>query len=245
MTSLTLEVACSLIGWIALYASFCHLNARRGYEWSCRLVTLLHGILIVCLTAYIGFIEGPWPFTSPGSENTPLQVQAMVLSLGYFIFDMCWCIYFQTEGGVMLAHHTFSILGILLALWLGESGPEVSAVLFGSEITNPLLQARWFLRKTGRYDSLAGDVVDLLFVLLFAGVRIGVGACMLGCELASPRPRLVIKVGGVAMYVLSWIFMVDIGRFAYRKSSAKYRRWWASRSGAAGADTNGHAGKVD
>lgn len=125
----------------------------------------------------------------------------------------------------MLAHHTISILGILLTLWLGESGIEACAVLFGSEITNPLLQTRWFLKHSGRYDSFLGDVVDVLFVLLFVFMRIFVGGTMLYCELISPRPKFIIKCGGVAMYALSWVFMVDIGRFVYRKSQLKYQRW--------------------
>lgn len=177
----------------------------------------------------------------PGTENTSLQILALVLSLGYFLFDMAWCVYFRTEGPVMLAHHTMSILGIVLALGLGESGIETCAVLFGSEITNPLLQARWFLKRIGRYDSLAGDVVDLLFILLFAFVRIGVGSRMLYCELASPKPSLIVKVGGVAIYTLSWIFMIDIARFACKKTRDKYRRWKEQHKL---DDTNGHAVKV-
>ncbi|KAG2469938.1 PO2F3 factor, partial [Polypterus senegalus] len=246
MTSLILQVACSLIGWISTYTTLCHINEHRGYEWNCRLVTLLHGLLVVSMTAYVGFVDGPWPFTDPGSPNSPLQVQVLCLSLGYFIFDMCWCIYFQTEGLVMLAHHTMSIFGIVLALALEESAIEVNAVLFGSEITNPLLQARWFLRSVGRYDSLIGDLVDAAFVLLFAGMRIGVGARMLYCELASPRPRLVVKICGVAMYVLSWVFMVSIGRFAWKKSSQKYRKWQERRKVAdVHVVANGNAKKVD
>ncbi|KAG9351472.1 hypothetical protein JZ751_022722, partial [Albula glossodonta] len=225
MTSLIVQGSISLLGWVVLYTSLCYVNRRRTYEWNCRLVTLFHGILIVCVTAYIGFIDGPWPFTHPGTENTPLQITALLLSLGYFIFDMSWCVYYRTEGPVMLAHHTLSILGILLALVLGESGIETCAVLFGSEITNPLLQARWFLRKVGRYDTLTGDAVDLLFIVLFASVRIGVGGRMLYCELTSARPSLAVKVGGIAIYGLSCIFMVDIARFACRKSASKFRRW--------------------
>ncbi|XP_064158611.1 TLC domain-containing protein 5a [Anguilla rostrata] len=240
MTSLFLEVCASLIGWIAPYAVLCHLNGHRGYEWNCRLVTLFHGILVVCVTAYIGYVDGPWPFTHPGTKNTPLQVTALVLSLGYFIFDMCWCVYMGTEGPVMLAHHTLSMLGMVLILWLGESGIESCAVLFGSEITNPLLQLRWFLRRLGRYEGLLGDAVDLLFVALFVAMRILLGGYMLYCELSSARPRPVVKAGGVAMYALSWVFMVDIARFAHRKASTRYRRWQERLK-----LSNGHDGKVD
>ncbi|XP_054650847.1 TLC domain-containing protein 5a [Dunckerocampus dactyliophorus] len=219
----------SLAGWVSLYFALCCVNGRRSSEWNCRLVTLLHGILAVCVTAYIGYVDGPWPFTHPGTKNTPLQISALVLSLGYFIFDMAWCIYFRTEGAVMLAHHTVSILGILLTLWLGESGIEGCAVLFGSEITNPLLQARWFLKQTGRHGTPLADTVDILFVLLFVLMRVFVGGTMLYCELISPRPRFFIKCGGVAMYVLSWVFMVDIVRFIIRKS----RTWRKRRQEAA------------
>ncbi|XP_062845244.1 TLC domain-containing protein 5 [Trichomycterus rosablanca] len=232
------ETSCSLTVWFSLYVLLCYLNGRRSKEWNCRLVTLLHGLLIVFLTAYIGFIDGPWPFTHAGSKNTPLQILALLLSLGYFLFDMAWCVYFRAEGLVMMAHHTLSILGIVCALGMDESGIEVCAVLFGSEITNPLLQARWFLRQTGRYDSVSGDAVDLLFITLFACVRIGVGGHMLYCELASPKPKLVMKVGGVAIYTLSCFFMVDIASFAFRKSRTKYRRWLEQRK----LDSaNGHA----
>ncbi|KAK3531190.1 hypothetical protein QTP70_015136 [Hemibagrus guttatus] len=225
MSLLVLGVGVCLAVWIALYALLCYTNGSCGYEWNCRLVTLFHGVLAVCITAYIGYVDGPWPFTYPGTKNTPLQITAMVLSLGYFIFDMAWCVYFQTEGLVMLAHHTMSILGILLTLWLGESGIESCAVIFGSEITNPLLQTRWFLKHSGRYNTFLGDLVDVLFVLLFVIMRVFVGGAMLYCELISPRPKFIIKCGGVAMYVLSWVFVADIFRFAYRKSRVKFQHW--------------------
>ncbi|KAF7668981.1 hypothetical protein LDENG_00271690 [Lucifuga dentata] len=239
-------VVCALLclfSWVSLYFFLCNINGSRGYEWNCRLVTLLHGILVVCITAYIGYVDGPWPFTYPGTKNTPLQISAMVLSLGYFIFDMGWCVYFRTEGPVMLAHHTMSILGILLTLWLGESGIESCAVLFGSEITNPLLQARWFLKHTGHYETLLGNVVDVLFVLLFVFMRIFVGGTMLYCELISPRPRFFIKCGGVAMYALSWVFMVDIVRFAIRKSKTWHKQLGEHREVRVAA--YGHEGKTE
>lgn len=147
------------------------------------------------------------------------------MCLGYFLFDMGWCVRNRSEGPVMLAHHAASIAGILLALLMGVSGCETCGVIFGSEITNPLLQSRWFLRRLGLYDGLLGDAVDLTFILLFATVRVGVGTVMFYCELTSPRAPLVMKLGGVVMYSIAWVFMVDIARFGYKKSRAKYKRW--------------------
>ncbi|KAJ0004124.1 hypothetical protein NQD34_010338 [Periophthalmus magnuspinnatus] len=218
-------VLCSVLGWLTLYLLLCAAFREHSAEWNCRLVTLSHGILIVLLTAYVVFIDGPWPLTHAGSENTELQVLSLCVCLGYFLFDLSWCLLHRSEGPVMLAHHAASILGILLTLWLGSSGCETCGVIFGSELTNPLLQARWFLRQVGLYETVLGDLVDVLFISLFAGVRVGVGTAMFYCQLTSPRPALLMKLGGVVMYVLAWVFMVDIARFGYKKSKMKYRRW--------------------
>uniref|UniRef100_UPI00398EE6B0 TLC domain-containing protein 5-like n=1 Tax=Pristiophorus japonicus TaxID=55135 RepID=UPI00398EE6B0 len=244
MATSVLLVICSLMCWLTLYIAFCQLYSHHRYEWNCRLVALVHGVLIVCLSAYVGFIDGPWPFSHPGSPNTEIQTQVLCLSLGYFIFDMCWCIYFQTEGLVMLCHHSLSILGIVMVLVLERSATEVNAVIFGSEVTNPFLQTRWFLRESGCYHTLLGDAVDLLFVLLFCSVRIGVGGRLLYCELSSPVPLPIVKLGGVAMYVVSWVFMVSIARFAWRKSSHKYKAWSERSRCTLHPETNGHTKKA-
>lgn len=48
-------------------------------------MTLTHGILIVCLTAYISFIDGPWPLTHAGEVWICVTAKyAGVLSLDLF-----------------------------------------------------------------------------------------------------------------------------------------------------------------
>lgn len=69
MTLFLVETSCSLIGWLFLYILLCHVNRKRNDEWNCRLITLIHGVLIVLLTAYIGFVDGPWPFTDVGESS--------------------------------------------------------------------------------------------------------------------------------------------------------------------------------
>ncbi|KAK5917767.1 hypothetical protein CgunFtcFv8_002583 [Champsocephalus gunnari] len=197
---LVLQVFCSLIGWFCLYLLFCCTFAQRGAEWSCRLVTLSHGVIIVLLTAYVLFVDGPLPFTHAGTENTELQSVSLAVCLGYFFFDMCWCVCFHTEGP--------------------------------SHARSSRRQHRWDPPgvdhgrfRLGLYDSLLGDAVDLLFIFLFATVRVGVGTVLFYCEVTSPRTTLIMKLGGVAMYTLAWVFMVDIARFCCKKSRAKYKKW--------------------
>jgi len=34
--------------------------------------------------------------------NTSLQNVTCIVSMGYFVFDFCWCLYHQSEGTCML-----------------------------------------------------------------------------------------------------------------------------------------------
>lgn len=70
MTPVVIGAMLSLSFWVSLYCILCCVNGSRSYEWNCRLVTLLHGILAVCITAYIGYVDGPWPFSYPGEDQS-------------------------------------------------------------------------------------------------------------------------------------------------------------------------------
>ncbi|NXW88355.1 TM136 protein, partial [Alopecoenas beccarii] len=207
--------------WLSLYAYFCYWNKHRSHEWSCRLVTLLHGVIVTGLSGYVALLDGPWALSHAGSPNTSLQIHVLSLTLGYFLFDLGWCLYFQTEGDLMLFHHTLSICGMIMVLGLGNSATEVNAVLFVSEITNPLLQTRWFLREMGCYYTFLGEVVDFFFVSLFVVLRMGGGALIMYAMVTSPGTSWLLKAGGLAMYAVSLGFMVEICRFVKRKMVKK------------------------
>ncbi|CAI9723455.1 domain-containing 5-like [Octopus vulgaris] len=153
--------------WTSLYCFVCYFWRSKSYEWSCRSVSLLHALLITSLSYYCTFIQGPWPFTDAGGPNTPFQESIAIISVGYFIFDFFWCLYFQTDGQTMLCHHFVSIIALAICLITGSYGTEIVATIFGSEISNPLLQCRWFLKYSGNRDTAIADLVDAAFILTF------------------------------------------------------------------------------
>lgn len=221
--NMLLEVVLSSSMWTGLYICLCWKWSNRSCEWLCRLISMGHALLVTALSYYCTFVQGPWPFTDPGGPNTDLQEQIVIISIGYFIFDFCWCVYFQTEGPAMLCHHFISIFTLGISLLTGFYGTEVVATIFGSEVTNPLLQSRWFLKKSGYYESIIGNVVDVLFVLIFTYVRIVVGSYLLYCYLTMSHIPKFMKVASFAFYVVSCIFWITILRFAHRKCLSKYR----------------------
>lgn len=79
---MALLVVCALLClscWVSFYFILCYVNGSRSSEWNCRLVTLVHGILAVCITAYIGYVDGPWPFTHPG-RTQKLWIHIVLMS---------------------------------------------------------------------------------------------------------------------------------------------------------------------
>lgn len=224
-------VVASIIGWTTLYHLFCSYFTRYTSEWHCRWVTVLHASIVVTLSAWSVFVQGPWPFTDPAGPNTLLHELTCTVSIGYFIFDFFWCLYHQSEGAVMIFHHLLSISGIGFVLYRGINGTELMATLFGSEITNPILQLRWFLRYTGVSirDQTVAMTVDFCFLILFTVMRIGIGSFLLYCYLRHPRPDWVARFASLVIYGLGWVFWYFIVCYAIRKYGHKlnfFRRFY-------------------
>ena len=128
----------------------------------------------------------------------------------------------------MMFHHVLSIFGQALVVFRGFNGAEMMAVLFGSEISNPSLQLRWFLRESGLRGTLAAEVNDHVFVLTFGFWRLGIGTVLLYCTWTHPRPDLIAKLGGVTIYLLGWVFWLSIMQFVVKKYK-KYYKYWISK----------------
>ena len=127
------------------------------------------------------------------------------------------------KGAVMIFHHMLSIFGNGFVLYRGTNGTELMATLFGSEITNPVLQLRWFLRCAGvsaRYPTVA-MAVDLCFLVFFTVMRIGIGSVLLYCYLRHPAPDRMARVFSVIIYGLGWVFWYSIVCYAIRKYGHK------------------------
>ena len=122
----------------------------------------------------------------------------------------------------MLFHHMLSLAGNSLTLYYGKYGTEIVATIFGTEITNPFLQLRWFLRQTGHGAMWYAELNDLFFMFLFGLVRIVVGGYLLYCYLSHPVPDWLGRLGGISIYLVSWGFWVMIVQYAVKK----YLKMW-------------------
>lgn len=207
----------SFLAWTDSYFILHTLNRHRSAEWNCRLITAAHAVIATSLCFMSAVVTGPWPFSYVGGANTSLHSTIMIISLGYFVFDFLWCMHSGTEGVVMLAHHMVSILGLMYSLYQGKAGSELTAVMGASEVTNPILQLRWFLRECGYYKGKLAVLLDFVFVAIFWTARLGIGSAFHFVCQTSPNLDLVVKGGGQAFYIISAIFGVQLAMYFYKK----------------------------
>ena len=215
------DVALAILGsflfWVDLYSLMCAINLGKSAEWNCRIVAGLHGTISATLCFISAFILGPWPFNHIGYPPDQLHCSIIIISFGYFLFDLAWCLYMKTEGLVMLTHHILSLYGFFHGLMVNLYGCELIAVLGASEFTNPLLQYRWFLKQKGRYTGQLAMLIDFSFVFFFFAARVVVGSAFLLWTMMSPRMGVVAKLGGAMMYAVGVIFSVHLAKFIRRK----------------------------
>jgi len=123
----------------------------------------------------------------------------------------------------MIFHHILSIIGNGFVLYRGINGTELVATLFGGEITNPILQLRWFLRSAGlsaRHPTVA-MIVDFCFLIVFTIMRICFGSVFLYHYLQHPAPDWLAQSAALIVYGISWVFWYSIVRYAIRKYGSK------------------------
>lgn len=224
-SSVALAILGSFLLWFVFYNTLLILGSRHlNPDRTIRILAGLHGTVSALLCFISAFILGPWPFTYIGNPPTVFHCNIFILSSGYFLFDMAWCLYKKTEGPLMLLHHAFSLYGFLHVFIFNIYGCEVVAILGSSEFTNPILQTRWFMKEAGVYVGTWAKFIDCSFVFFFVTARIVAGLVLLVWLCLSPRMSFIAKIGGWNMYAVSVVFSVHLFMFIHRKYVAKTPR---------------------
>ncbi len=212
-----LAVLGSFLVWVNSYNILLAINIKQSAECNCRILSGFHGVFSTLLCFVSAFILGPWPFSYVGFPPNQLHCAIIVVSLGYFLFDLLWCMYMQTEEYIMLVHHLLSLLGLSYVLWFNLYGCEITSILGASELTNPILQLRWFFKQSGKYTGTVEKLIDWSFFILFVCARIILGSALYIKLFLSPRLTTFAKVAGTGMHAVGVVFSIYIMLFIYRK----------------------------
>lgn len=210
------HTATSILSWATLYIVVLQL-CKSAPERASRIVALIHGLFVVSHAYYV-VKEGTHDFSNPGTKNTHHETTLICMTLGYFIYDYGWMVYYKhQEGFILFIHHLLSIVTFTLVLVKGSSAAETIAGIIMFELTNPLLQIRWLMRDFGYKETTLFTIVDMTFIVMFFLCRMFWGMYFTYVILAHPKPGLDIKLCTVGLLMVSWHLMAMVGKYGYYK----------------------------
>jgi hypothetical protein len=136
-------------------------------EYEIRLLTFFHGLFCsICAIHYVilpalGYYE---------VKSIPFRL-ILSNSFGYFLLDLFWC-FKHGETGAMKFHHIVTVTGLIYFSFKLTQHYYILFALGITEITNPLLQIRWYLKFHGMRDSLAFKIIESIFIIAFFFTRV-------------------------------------------------------------------------
>ncbi|XP_059049578.1 TLC domain-containing protein 5-like [Achroia grisella] len=210
----------SFLFWSALYL-WCSVRApEQSPEWRSRVVTLLHGSVATIIGLSQCGVQSltPCRFTM---KITARHYALMVWSWGYFAFDLLWCILYMNENILMLCHHASAVIAITMYMQKIYKGCTFACTLTLLEITNPLLQIRWFLRHEGYDKTLIYIIVEASYLIMFLGARGLLGSYIMYKILKSDLFDMDEKLMSLVFYIVSIAFMYDIFGYVLYKYKNK------------------------
>jgi hypothetical protein len=107
-------------------------------------------------------------------------------SFGYFLLDLLWC-FKHGETKAMKFHHIVTVTGLIYFSFKLTQHYYILFALGITEVTNPLLQIRWYLKYHEMRDSLTFKIIESVFIIAFFYIRVFV--CSYYAYLAWTVPK--------------------------------------------------------
>lgn len=212
--------------WASIYFVILDFS-NNGPDFSCRGVTLIHAMLATVGGAYdlIVLKEHIKGFVLCRPYNSDFENAMISISLGYFMFDLCWCLIYSFESVPMVFHHIAALSLLIVTTYFQNSGAEVLLGVMASEFTSIFLNLRWMIKFYGYYKgSVLGLIVDFVFVLLFILVRVIFAGWYTYSILDNPMCRTFLRIGFILFYIVNCLFFVEVVTFArYRYKKFRIR----------------------
>lgn len=209
--------------WRLCYTAFTGLLRKKSPEYCSRIIAFLHGLI----TAFLGINQCFYvdiPFYHPEWRTTYMQSFILALSAGYFIHDLVWCLQYDSKDKLIISHHIYCVIFLTRILYNGVSGAQTTCGLGAMEFTNPLLQARWFIRSEGLYPSVLFLSAETVFLIIYLIIRIVLGTYFMWIIISHPKNDYEFIMFSIIIYVISWMFFVNIVRYVLNKYFVKRKQ---------------------
>ncbi|KAK5643754.1 hypothetical protein RI129_007599 [Pyrocoelia pectoralis] len=202
----------SIVVWNGLYLAAQSLLPNKSSEYYSCLRSLCHALFCIIFGLQQCIADAPL-FSIPCKSNCDSQNGILLVSFGYFITNLLWCLYYQPHKRIMLIHHMYSCIVLTRTLFSGTYGRLTTCLIGVLEFSNPFLQARWLIRAHEQQHSELFKIVEIMFVLIFFLLRILIGTMVLIYVFSTSDISIEYKFHGLFIYTVSVAFMWEIYKY--------------------------------
>uniref|UniRef100_A0A383WKX4 TLC domain-containing protein n=1 Tax=Tetradesmus obliquus TaxID=3088 RepID=A0A383WKX4_TETOB len=225
----TLLYKCSQVLSPKLCSGYRPLKQHDKVDWSTRLPSTLHAVLVTALCLWALCYSGEFFDSSSSSSRVVLRVSELSyailgISAGYFLVDFC-VICWHTEIGSkeMYIHHVVSLLSLAVAAQVHSLHVYLLMVLL-TEATTPFVNLRWALDRLQLKHLKLYQVNGLLMLLVWGVARVAMFVPFYLHVLQNLRiiaqepPHAVAMLLGVPLLLLALntMWFVKIAKGAYK-----------------------------
>jgi hypothetical protein len=212
----------SAVAWTVLYMLAVIALPKRSKDFCNRSVSLVHAVLAIILIMGLPAVDWRRPLSGYGKATTDTQMLVLTVSLGYFAYDTICCLFIDQDL-FNFTHHVCTMLGLAVGVCNKVSGKELTVCLLLMELSNPFLHLRALFKELELKDTPLSTANDVLFAVSFFVWRVVVGPLVVYYTMRSPSSPTIVKVGGLGIGLISWIWGYKI--LAVMRHKVRQARW--------------------
>jgi len=204
------------------------LNEYKRIDWNSRIIAFVHALIIssfcITLISKYGF---PWNKTENDydEKEVDLYCKAVSISIGYFIWDIIYCIWDYKKGGIGFVIHGICAFLIYVFTFKHPVLSHYSILYLNYEISTIFLNFYWILDKLELTGSFLQLVVSYMLLVTFFLVRIAFGSVTIvkllhdiifERKVCSVYLSLYFFINIIPMQTLNFIWFYKMLRSVYR-----------------------------
>jgi hypothetical protein len=163
----------SVVGWTIVFLFIdksiesAGLKRRELDDIKNRVVSILHGMFCVVSSGLSMLVDE----SEYGETNTPFQEVIILISAGYFFYDMIVLAYYNLTDEYLLLHHSLSLLAYATCFVYGNNATEAFRGLFLAEISNFPMHLRSLFKIVNLRYTLAYELCECAYFVIYIIAR--------------------------------------------------------------------------
>jgi hypothetical protein len=158
-------------------------NTPEHLDTKNRIVSIVHGLMSLGLSSFDVFVHK----CSLSDPTTNFQKKVLLNSVGYFIYDLIACKYYDLFDMDLLIHHTISCFGLLVGPVIGYGASTAITGIVISEVSNFPMHLRTILKNYGLKHTLLHDVLEGIYFFLYIIARAFFGPMLVYTSWVAPN----------------------------------------------------------